>query len=89
MTNGCRMMRLFSALTFMIHPSIRTDLMGGVSVSMVLPITTFGICCDFIVMLIIYFCVFSAYFLAFRTCFLCSVFPVVLRDFDVFVENLT
>lgn len=55
---------------------------------MLLPIPVFGICGDFMLILMIYLCFSSSYILAFRSCFLGSVFPVVVRDFYIFVEDL-
>lgn len=55
---------------------------------MLLPIPVFGICGDFMLILMIYLWFSSSYILAFRTCFLGSVFPVVVRDFYIFVEDL-
>lgn len=55
---------------------------------MLLPIPVFGICGDFMLILMIHLWFSSSYILALRTCFLGIVFPVVMRDFYRFVENL-
>lgn len=48
---------------------------------MLLPVPMFGICGDFILVLIKYLCFSSLYVLAFRTCFLGIFFPVVYEGF--------
>lgn len=54
---------------------------------MLLPIPVFGISDDFILSLI-YLCFSSSTILAFRICFLGIFFPVVMKGFCIFVENL-